>query len=591
MATEAGRVRPARPVDYGIVAVWFALVAGAVEVATHLVRRYGFHQFTWASHHVVWMTPLSYLLLLVPPAVLVAVVAWRWPRLVPLPLLAGLYAAVVTATLLILLTNQRLYLASVVLVAIAVGVQVFRWSTQSGESFRRFIRRTTPLLAAVVLAVAGISEGAWWLTERQALRRLAASDPKAPNILLLILDTVRAENLGLYGYQRPTTPMLDGFAARGAVFERAFAASSWTLQSHASFFTGRLPNELSADFVTPLDAAPPTLAEVLRDHGYLTAGFVANHTYASAETGLARGFIHYEDYRLTLHQVLLSSELRQIAEGGRSKMRIRDHHPTSAAVETDLALTWLSRNAGQGHPFFAFINYMDAHLPYRTPPEVVQRFVGAHPKVDGYDAAIAYLDQELGGLFRRLEASGLLANTIVIITSDHGEQLGEHGLSDHGNSLYIQLLHVPLVVVGPGRVPAGVRVADPVSLRDIPATVLALAGFAGSAAMGGRSLTRYWDSTVSPGARAESLLVAEVARRPPGAVKMLNGAGKMWSVVGGQHHYIASHDGSEELFNYWSDPGESIDIMNAPGAAALVAPFRAEAIRVGAPARRGSSSP
>ncbi|MEO8448697.1 MAG: sulfatase [Gemmatimonadota bacterium] len=590
MATEAGRVRPARPVDYGIVAVWFALVAGAVEVATHLVRRYGFHQFTWASHHVVWMTPLSYLLLLVPPAVLVAVVAWRWPRLVPLPLLAGLYAAVVTATLLILLTNQRLYLASVVLVAIAVGVQVFRWSTQSGESFRRFIRRTTPLLAAVVLAVAGISEGAWWLTERQALRRLAASDPKAPNILLLILDTVRAANLGMYGYGRPTTPQMDQVAKRGVVFERVTATAPWTLQSHASLFTARFPHEISPDFVTPLDRAQPTLAETLRDHGYLTAGFAANHSYASVETGLARGFIHYEDYRLTPYQILLSSELGQMVVGGRTKVILRSSDRGAAPVENKLALDWLVHNAGKGRPFFAFINYMDAHRPYGTPTELVKRFDTGGGRADGYDAALAYLDQELAVLLRDLESARLLANTVIIVTSDHGEQFGEHGLLDHGNSLYLQLLSVPLIVVYPGQVPAGVRVADPVSLRDLSATILDLAGLSSAGALPGRSLARFWDPSAAA-ARADSAVLAEVARRPPGELLMRNSDGRMWSVLGGPYHYISNPNGAEELFHYWSDPNELHDIARTPEAATLLPLLRASAAQLGAAPARIPESP
>jgi len=128
--------------------------------------------------------------------------------------------------------------------------------------------------------------------------------PGMPNVLLIVLDTVRAKSLGLYGYGRPTTPRLERLARYGTVFKSAFSTAPWTLASHATMFTGRYPHELSTGFLSPLDTTYLTLAELFTSEGYQTAGFAANTFYASQEFGLSRGFTHYEDYRVSGRQVL-----------------------------------------------------------------------------------------------------------------------------------------------------------------------------------------------------------------------------------------------------------------------------------------------
>src|SRR5262249_45638238 len=145
-----------------------------------------------------------------------------------------------------------------------------------------------PILAAVPWGIDRIKE---W---REAMRPLPA--PGSPNVLLIVLDTVGADHLSLYGYQRPTSPTIDELAPRGIRFDRAQATSSWTLPSHASMFTGRWPHELSVGWLTPLDGTHPTLAAFLGARGYATAGFVANTTYCASDSGLGLGFAAYHDY-------------------------------------------------------------------------------------------------------------------------------------------------------------------------------------------------------------------------------------------------------------------------------------------------------
>ncbi|MGH7657200.1 MAG: sulfatase, partial [Gemmatimonadales bacterium] len=325
------------------------------------------------------------------------------------------------------------------------------------------------------------------LAERRALARLPNASAGAPNILLIILDTVRASSLSLYGYDQPTTPGLDQRAKRGAVFDRALSTTSWTLPSHASMFTGRYPYNFPASWEIPLGSEFPTLAEVLQEHGYATGGFVANLLYTQRESGLARGFIHYEDFRVSREQLKESTALGQrIYEwqgGWVSAKRAYDRKPGEEVSSSFLRWVDQTRDA----PFFAFLNYYDAHVPYRAPQPWRDRFKTGRRDRDRYDASIAFLDQEIDGLLEELQARGHLENTIVVLTSDHGELFGEHGLEGHGNGLYDPTLHVPLVIWYPPVVQTGRRIERPVTLRDLPATLLDLAGIANHP-LGGTSL-------------------------------------------------------------------------------------------------------
>ena len=320
------------------------------------------------------------------------------------------------------------------------------------------------------------------------------------------------------------------------------------------------------------------LADEFRKRGYVTGGFVANLLYTSMESGLADGFLHYDDYRLSARQLFLHSWITHspiVRDLGNSRsargvwtaitsaglepnfnqFNARTYGRRTAEMVTSAFLDW---QAEQRRPFFVFLNYFDAHAPFRSPPEFQKRF--ALPGGDGrglYDGAIGYIDSQLDRLIAELRNRQLLDNTIVVITSDHGEQFKEHGLDEHANSLYTQVLHVPLLVRYPPLVPQGVRVSNVVTLRDLPATLAQLADLAGGQ-FPGKSLAGYWSAgQMRPEGSAPLAELSNVIRPDPGSPASL---GPMRSAFDDEFHYIVRGDGSEELFAYRDDRAEVSDL-------------------------------
>jgi arylsulfatase A-like enzyme len=309
--------------------------------------------------------------------------------------------------------------------------------------------------------------------------------------VVVVIDTLRADRLGVYGNSRGLTPFLDALAQRGTLFRHAYATSSWTSPSVASIFTSRYPLQHSVTtWDSKLPEAERTLAEELGGRGYINLGFTAN-LRLTTELGWSRGFRTWGIYPSVTK--LPANRLRRIAL--RSLDAVRSTPSTA--------------------PVFLYLQYMEPHSPYDPPMEYARRFGRADTGIDPrranerwtplgfewkdiapgeiellaslYDAEVAYVDHELARMFAGLEARGLFRDAIVVVTADHGEQLGEHKLMGHGVSLFNQELHVPLLVVGRG-VPAGRVVEDNVSLVDLAPTVLALAGVPGDARFEGRSL-------------------------------------------------------------------------------------------------------
>ncbi|HXE57981.1 MAG TPA: sulfatase-like hydrolase/transferase [Gemmatimonadales bacterium] len=536
-----------------------ALLAGLSEAGIHLFRRHVVGTFTWTSHDVLWASPLSYAVfsILAAGAMLafdrVGVVRLDLRRAATV-LLAGWFMSA-----LVLLANGRLHWAAVVLLGVGLARLAVAGLPDDPGWLGRLATRALPWGGAgwVAITTLVLGGGAW--AERLALDRLPTAPGGAPNVLLIILDTVRAASMSLYGYRKPTTPELARWFADGVVFQRAMSTAPWTLPSHASFFTGRYPFELDVDWLVPLDDRYPTLAEVLAGRGYATGGFVANHYYTTRESGLARGFIHYDDYPRSAREIVRNSVPGQLLAQWRRSGRIRYDRERiterrGAAALNRRLLDWLDRQ--EGRPFFAFVNYFDAHRPYLAPAELKARFVDSVPLRGEYDAAIRSIDRELGALFAELERRGVLRNTLVIVASDHGELFGEHGMTGHGNSLYRPVLRVPLLLRLPGRVPGGVRVVARVTLRDLPATVLELTG--AGATLPGRSLSRFWSARRHP----TEALMAELSASPPDPDGGDGDAGAMWSIFADRYHYVLRADGAEELYDVRADSGESRNLAS-----------------------------
>ena len=577
-------------------AAWFGAGAGLIEAAhftiRHLIERHPARSFTW---ELVWMGPISSTIAFAVVGVLFLVVV----RLMvtsdrPLSPVA-LRVCVFVFSLLAaygLLQNSRLRLATyaVILLSLGIAVALARLSVSRGQGFKRVMRRSTPVLATVLIAGAAI--GLWNMPSRVEQRRLATLPPAAsglPNVLLIILDTARARSMSLYGYELSTTPNLEEFATSGLTFDRAIATSPWTLPSHASMFTGRFHFETSGDIGIPLDDTHPMLAEVLREDGYATAGFAANVAYTTRASGLSRGFARYEDYPVGWGMFLTSSWLPEFIS-----RRILKLNPTRwrlgrklAGPNTDDFLAWLPTRPDR--PFFAFINYIDPHDPFFAPEPFRSMFAsdGLPPKVldntglvtpeemEGsrvaYDGAIANTDHELGRLFQALRVEGILDSTIVIVTSDHGEQFGEHGLMLHTNSLYMPLIHVPLVIVYPPLVPSAARIEQPVSIRDIPATVLEMIHDRPDGRLPGNSLSRFWLGTdASDRIDDATPVLAEVNRSGISKSWEPVSRGPMKSLIIGDMHYILNGDGVEELYDLARDPAEEHDLSAAPEMATVL---------------------
>jgi len=319
------------------------------------------------------------------------------------------------------------------------------------------------------------SEPLWWdlvvmqpvPVPRQQARR------SQPNVLMLVVDTLAAGRMSLHGYGRPTSPEIDRFAARGLRFERALSMSSWTLPATASLLTGLSPNEhgvLGGTRSYLMDGVL-TWPEVLRQQGVEGGAFVAN-TLISQANNFQQGFGHWE----------------------------QANDETAEQLNARL-LAWIDAQP-PGARWFAYVHYMDPHAPYDAPGVARDRFSGGTPApaelsslrpegaqrgdvplpdataraqlVNLYDGEVAYFDVCFGALMKALEQRGQADDTVVVLTSDHGEELFEHGRWGHGYSLYNELLHVPLVVAGPGFERGSVR-ADPVSTASVVSLLLGAA--------------------------------------------------------------------------------------------------------------------
>ena len=584
--------------DTLLLAICFGLLTGLGEVLLIAHHRFLLGKTTLVSQHITWMAPLGVTAIFLAVGVVLLAASLLHAPAAQLPAGSFLFALLGTLSITFLLPSGIHPLAAGVL-ATGVGFQAYRVSKRDPGRLRRKLATATVTTLAAILALNATVLGSRSLSARRAYADPATS-AEGPNVLLIILDTVRARSLSLYGRERATSPRLDSFAERGLVFERAIAPSPWTLPSHASIFTGRYPHRLSVDWEKPLDAEHETLAEALSRAGYATGGFAGNLFYASRVHGLSRGFEHYDDHPVSPGQIALSTALGRAAARSSLLRRVFGHEDLlnrkSAADITGAFLRWVDVQSDQ--PFFAFLNLFDAHEPYLPPapfdtlfgptgPRSLERQGGlrrddrasrgrkwettpeqASLDLAAYEASITSIDAELGRLFRELEARALLEGTLVIVTADHGEQQGEHGLYGHLNSLYEPLLRVPLVIVGPG-VPRG-RTDRVTSLTDIAATVLDLTGV--EAQIPGIPIAGNWmdqnDSVPALSSLRTGLVLQEWY--PVGRGQ------EMYSLWSGDHHYICNGDGSDELYDTRRDPEEERSLATVGDSEPVLSWFRAQ---------------
>ncbi|MGQ0649745.1 MAG: sulfatase [Gemmatimonadaceae bacterium] len=561
-----------------------AVLSGVAEAAVGVYRHRIDHLPTGAfvAGEVFWMTPVAAVFSLgvvwLIWSAISAITPDRWRMVERGPVVAAGIATygLCTAMSIGLADYAKLILAA----AAALGLwRLMQWRPDA------VVKGSRGVVITGAVALAGIAVLIPWrraAAERSALAALPPAVPGAPNVVVLIWDTARAFNMSLYGYERRTTPVLDSLARHGVAFDRAFATAPWSLPSHASIFTGRYPHELSAGARIPLDATHPTIAGHFADHGYATAGITANLFYGSADYGIGRGFTIYDERPpiaprvightwIMLRRVLVRT--RQAMGNHNTLLRRRATHVNQSFA------SWLDRR--EGRPFLAVLNYFDAHEPYLPPAPFDTAFASRGARYwadetlasapaavtrelhDVYDGAISYVDRSLGDLIDLLRTKGLLDNTILVVTSDHGEEFGERGpgLIGHNRSLYRHSLQVPLVVVYPPRIAAGVRSQAVVSIRDIPATIADLAMPNVGHPFPGTALARLLtDSTVADTADAMRVAMTEKHRWATRRQGWPTSWGSMYTVFDARAQYIVDALGKESLFDLAADQWNATDL-------------------------------
>lgn len=442
---------------------------------------------------------------------------------------------------------------------------------------------------------------------RSSPRSTAMLPTGTPNVILITLDTVRADHLSLLGYERDTTPNLKRLAQEATVYTHAIAPGNMTLSSHASMFTSLYPSWHQAHFdkghdqARPLDAKYPVLAQILADKGFDTVGIVSNYLFLSHGFGLDRGFTYHDSagppLMLTKSYVLRNAVrnfLSLFLEPWQYDAIFRRAEEINAA-----ALAALDKDPG--NKFFLFLNYMDAHGPYLPPARFATLYPGRNPRmtarhygtmerqvlsekrplakgerehlVSQYDGGIAYMDWCLEQLLGQLKQRGLYDNTLLIVTSDHGEAFGERGIMGHGLSVYDDEVHVPLIVKFPHSTAKEV-IADPVSLIDLMPTILDVLGYGIPKGIQGHSLLAHAPHDVV----SESFLHPFVSKWNPKYIQAEQ------AIVSGSMKFIASSSGKKELYDLSRDPDELHDLLPAAPVPVLetkLAEFMQAAVRAG----------
>jgi arylsulfatase A-like enzyme len=479
-------------------------------------------------------------------------------------------------------------LAGMLIVLAAASLFIGRW-LRPRISGSRWGLATLALLAVLTLSSALLAS-THARTVQAAPLQTAASGNGKPNVVLIVMDTVRADHLSVYGYERETSPNLKALARDSAVYTHAQSAADITLTSHASLFTGMYPSWHGA-YCQPPEAAygrelskkAPTLAEILRGRGYSTLGVAAN-MYLRSDFGLDRGF---QEFRIPRPVPVLTDEnryhlrrtMRRVLNLVTDTSQFDRLYSRGEDINQDFFAA-LDRRREANAPFFGFLNYMDAHFPYIPPApfdgifpgkastipqddlEIQQTRISAGGSVPAdyrpyclsqYDGGIAYADAQIGKIVAGLKQRNLYDNTMIVVASDHGEAFGERHRVEHGNSPYQNLLHVALLIKYPGAARRGVA-PDAVSLIDVAPTILTATGFPIPSSMQGRNLLDQAPFRRELFSETFSCPVMQPAECPGCSAR---------TVVSWPFKYIAFNTGKKQLFNLEADPDENRDLAGA----------------------------
>jgi arylsulfatase A-like enzyme/Tfp pilus assembly protein PilF len=392
----------------------------------------------------------------------------------------------------------------------------------------RFLRIpvSVMLLVAVVVSIA--------LSQTRPGKKAAPKSPSRPNVILITIDTLRADHVGCYGSQQVKTPTLDALAVDGIVFERAISQVPLTWPSHVAILTGTYPfhNGVQDFSGQPLASNFRSVAQAFADHGYGTAAVISSFVL-NRSWGLARGFGHYDD--AFAGDLFLKTDVGLVER--------------KAQESVDHSLAWLSHRPTR--PFFFWLHLYDPHSPY-DPPEPFRTEYRDHP----YDGEIAYADAQLGRLITWLKGNHLYDNTAIVVLSDHGESLGEHGEREHGFFIYNATLHVPLIIKPSGGGAHRQHIGEVVEVAAVAPTLLKLAGISD------RISTQFDTASLLP-----------IPNREPAYSETFYpfssfGWSPLRSIESGDYQYIQAP--RPELYNVRNDPGELHNLIAEQPATAEV---------------------
>jgi len=389
-----------------------------------------------------------------------------------------------------------------------------------------------------------------------------AGKPSRPNVLLILVDTLRADHVGAYGYRRNTSPFMDEVASEGVIFKNAVSTAPWTVPATFSLLTGMLPGQADVleYFKVHIGEKIDLLSELLQKEGYRTAG-VSGNFFITDDLGYGQGFETF------------------------SEKCLPNFHWMSAKCMTDEGLAWADRRLGQ--PYFLYMHYVDPHADYRAPKPFrgmfAQGYTGDDERIkrgrivelevrhdrtgepvelptrdiihlEGlYDEEIRYADFHLRRLLEGLERRGMLENTLVVMTSDHGEEFVEHGIVGHRSNLHGTLMDVPLIFRGKGLVPTGVKVDDVVSLADVAPTIMEIVGLRSGSPVWGRSLKPLWEGGTLP----ERMVFGQ--RKDKNISE--------WMVTDGKYKFIIAKGKEKRWFNprFYDIRSDPVEFFNLVG--------------------------
>lgn len=557
-----------------VIAGWAATLFGLLEGAVLCITR-GYPLIEAAhkvSAEVLWVAPLVDL-----PVFLVAALGlWLPFRLLRRRLgkseLLAIYGVFIWLGFYTVVTAPRVIQTfGAVMLSLGLTAVVCRSLRGSEDRLTASLRRG---LAGVPLLI-----GVAWLgifsyealRETAQARALPAPPADAKNVLVIVLDTVRADRFSLPD-AASLTPNLDRFAASGVRFDRAWSTSTWSLPSQASILTGRYPSEHEADWPKIRIAnRMPTLGEFLAGRGYATGAFSSNAAWVTPEY-LGRGFLRFDVYqfedlaRRTVHGRKIDKLLEKVGyhSAGRGK---------SAPRLNAQFLKFLDDY--RGRPFFAYFCYMDVNRTFHD--SRMNKHEPVPAVLRAYDRALTLLDAQIGELRRELAQRGVLENTLLVITSDHGESFGaketaDHDPAGHGSSLYREQSAVPLIVVAPGQVPAGRRMTGTASIVQIPATLTALLG-ANDSRFPGEPLP-VLPGDVSGSQDATRSALAEI-RNPDGKLISESVLADGWQYIHNPTDHRDLRKG-EELYDLAADPLEKNNLAATAESQAILAKMREE---------------